>query len=276
MRLAVNYSHAAVSLRQRSRLPADLLKCPDWPDHWPEFSGASPVYIHFRHMAGARRMNQVDWNQTAYLRDQSHSPFVNLHIAPYLHWLSDEPTAQEPSDAELFDLTCADISETIKRFGKENVIIENAPYQDLYGTMARTGVDPVFLSRLVGETGCGFLLDLAHARITARQLGIPEKEYVGALPLHRLCELHITGLSPQKGILVDHFPMTEDDWPSAKWALDCIHAGLWTQPWVVTFEYGGIGPGYEENSDPQIIEMQVTQFYKLMQADKRALEPQLE
>jgi uncharacterized protein len=262
MHTAVNYSHAAVSLRQQGRIHADFLKCPDWPDHWAEFAAAGPVYIHFRLMAAARRMDHIDWSLIAGLRDQSHSPFVNLHIAPYLHWLTENGTHSEADLSEelLYAIARRDIEQATRRFGAENVIIENAPYQDPYGTMARIGVDPVFLTRLTADTGCGFLLDLAHARITAQQLHIPEEAYVAALPVHRLREMHITGLSMQQGMAVDHFPMTEADWPTAAWAFDCIRSGKWAEPWVVTFEYGGIGPGYDERTDPFIIEKQMRQF----------------
>jgi uncharacterized protein len=267
MKLAVNYSHAALQLRRQNRLPADLFKCPDWPDHWPEFAQAGPVYIHFRFMAGVQRMNQVDWDQVAALREQSHSPFVNLHIAPYRHWMVDLgfSPAGEPAAADFFALARSDIEQTIRRFGADNVIIENAPYTDQHGTMSRAGVDPELLCRLVADTGCGFLLDLAHARITAHQLNIPEEKYIGSLPLYRLREMHVTGLAEVDGILLDHHPMTEEDWPSAEWAVQCIRAGEWAEPWVMTFEYGGIGPGYAERTDADLLEGQTKRLHALCQ-----------
>jgi uncharacterized protein len=265
VKLAINYSRPALDLRRRGRLAVDLLKCPDWPDHWDEFALAGPVYIHFRHMAGAGRMQNVDWEQTALLRKRSGSPFVNLHIAPYMHWLSADssPDAHEPSFDEVFALACADVEQASRQFGAENVIIENAPYRDGDGRMARAGVEPELFHRLTRETGCGLLLDLSHARITARQLGWAEEAYIQALPLDRLRELHITGLEMNDGVWLDHYPMTSEDWPSAEWAIRNIRTGRWAEPWVATFEYGGVGPGYEERTDAAIIEEQMNRFVRM-------------
>jgi uncharacterized protein len=267
VKIAINFSQAACALRDQGRLAVDLFKCPDWPDHWDAFAQAGPVYIHFRHMAGAGRMRHVHWRSTASMRKKSATPFVNLHIAPYLHWLREVWPAMsgEPLATDLYALARDDIEGAARKFGAENIIIENAPYRDPVGTQARAGVDPEFLCRLTAETDCGFLLDLAHARISARQLGIPEEEYIRAMPLDRLRELHITGLLEVDGILQDHFPMMEEDWPSVEWAFHNIRQGLWSEPWVMTYEYGGIGPGYAERTEAGIIESQMKRFSECWQ-----------
>lgn len=51
--------------------------------------------------------------------------------------------------------------------------------------------DGDFLTRLVRENGLSFLLDLAHAHITAHNKGMPHEEYVRSLPLHAVRQLHI-------------------------------------------------------------------------------------
>jgi uncharacterized protein len=262
VKFAINYSRVALDLRKQNRIQADLLKCPDWPDHWPEFAMAGPVYIHFRLMAGSRHMQSVDWDQIASLRNWSNTPFVNLHISPYLDWISNL-VSEGKADAfaeNIFNLAYQDVMLASRYFGAENVIVENVPYQDTVGLQARPAVEPELFSRLVAETGCGLLLDLAHARITASQLGIPEREYIQALPLTHLKELHITGLQEEDGLLVDHRPMREEDWLSVQWAFQKIRAGEWSEPWVMTFEYGGLGPGYQERTDAKVIEEQLNRF----------------
>ena len=47
------------------------------------------------------------------------------------------------------------------------------------------------------------------------------------------------------GRLIDHLPMTDEDWSLCEWAMAQIGAGRWSRPWIVTFEYGGVGPLWE-------------------------------
>ncbi len=43
--------------------------------------------------------------------------------------------------------------------------------------------------------------------------------------------------------------MRESDWQLFVWALDQISQGLWPRPWVITLEYGGVGPHFEWRTD---------------------------
>lgn len=60
--------------------------------------------------------------------------------------------------------------------------------------MMKPIIDPSVLSEIVRETGCGFLLDIAHAQMTSMCLRLDVKNYISQLPLNHLKELHITGI----------------------------------------------------------------------------------
>jgi uncharacterized protein (UPF0276 family) len=51
-----------------------------------------------------------------------------------------------------------------------------------------------FVHRFYEESGCGMLLDVAHAWLSARYAGIPAREFVASLPLERVVELHVAGV----------------------------------------------------------------------------------
>lgn len=51
-----------------------------------------------------------------------------------------------------------------------------------------------FVQRFYAESGCGMLLDVAHAWLSARYAGIPAKDFVADLPLERVVELHVAGV----------------------------------------------------------------------------------
>ncbi len=112
----------------------------------------------------------------------------------------------------------------IDHFGSENVILENANYDPNYQVPTLV-IQPEVISRVVAESGCGLLLDLAHARMSAVYLGIDMREYISRLPVHALRELHVAGTRyvAEQQRLVDHYPMTDEDWSLTEWALDNIH-----------------------------------------------------
>jgi len=93
-------------------------------------------------------------------------------------------------------------------------------------------VDPAFITQIVEEADCHFLLDLAHARVSAAMRGQPVREYVQQLPLDRLVEIHVSGPRQLDGRLVDvHQSLQEKDYALLEWAL-----GL-ARPLAVSLEY---------------------------------------
>src|SRR5690606_15444688 len=109
--------------------------------------------------------------------------------------------------------------------GAEDVIVENVPYRGEDHGLLRAGVDPRVVSEVVRATGCGLLLDLSHALLTTRTLGMDLWEYVDALPTHALRELHVSGVRPVDGKLRDHLPLTADDVAVVRAALARMRAG---------------------------------------------------
>jgi uncharacterized protein (UPF0276 family) len=95
-------------------------------------------------------------------------------------------------------------------------------------------VDPTFISQIVREADCHFLLDLAHARVTAAMLGRPVREYVQELPLERLVEIHVSGPRPIgiPGRWGDaHEFLQEEDYALLEWVLTLA------RPQAVSLEY---------------------------------------
>jgi uncharacterized protein (UPF0276 family) len=99
--------------------------------------------------------------------------------------------------------------------------------------------DPAFISSVVEEAGCGFLLDLAHARVAACYRGEPVQDYLARLPLDRTIEIHVSGPRPlhSDGAADDsrlfdaHEPLQEEDYALLDWVLQR------TRPQAVTLEY---------------------------------------
>ena len=135
------------------------------------------------------------------------------------------------------------------------LLLENIPY---FPNLAHVHVcEADFVSSVLHETGCGLLLDLAHARASADVLGLDVREYLSALPLGRAVELHLSGPRPLAELdmrrqrlvrenaasiadridfgehnLVDaHEAMQQEDYDLLNWVLDR------TKPRAISLEY---------------------------------------
>jgi len=79
---------------------------------------------------------------------------------------------------------------------------------------------------------CGFVLDIAHARVSAAVLGVDVYDYLSGLPLDRVVQIHVSGPRIREGRLVDvHESLQETDYALLDFVL------RQTQPQVVTLEY---------------------------------------
>lgn len=264
-RLAVNYSPALADLVASGRVELDLFKLPDWDELIDEASTVRPVYVHFPVELGATRLG-VDLDRCLRLMEQTSTSLLNAHVVPSRERFPgldvaavDDETSDEVATALLEDL--AGLSAAV---GPENVIIENVPYRGDGHGLLRAGVDPAVLTRLVEESGCGLLLDLSHAVLTADALGIDVWDYLDALPTHALRELHVSGVRELERKLRDHLPLTSADIELVSAAMARVTAGAWAMPDVVAFEYGGVGPVFDWRTDPDVLAEQVPILKRLI------------
>lgn len=83
--------------------------------------------------------------------------------------------------------------------------------------------EPETFSDLIDAIGCAVLLDLAHARISAHNLGWADpRAYLQALPLPKVREIHINRpqVDPALGQMLDrHLPIQADDLDLLRWTL---------------------------------------------------------
>ncbi len=93
-------------------------------------------------------------------------------------------------------------------------------------------VHPERVAHVLDATGCGLLLDIAHARLSAERLGMDAQAYLSRLPLDRVVQLHVSGPRSRNGRLFDaHEPLQEVDYRLLEFVL------AQTRPKVMTLEY---------------------------------------
>lgn len=270
MKLSINYSLEAAQLISQNCIQLDYFKCPDWPHLIAEARQYAPVAVHFSLTAGNGNLDDAtDWDLVERLLGETVTPYVNTHIDPspekYPGVSLDNPTRAQAD--KIIENTAKDLGAMVRRFGASMVIAENSPYHAGKGHVIRTAVEPGVITKLVEEAGCGLLLDLSHARISAHYLGMDEWEYLERLPLRRLREMHFTGIHRMDGRLVDHLPALPEDWLALEKALEKIRDGVWAQPWMLAFEYGGVGGPFAWRSESGPIAEQMPKLWEIVKKD---------
>ena len=178
------------------------------------------MYVHFPTNAGTAETPDVEAIER--VARETDTPLLNVHlVARGQDWAGADVDAPEFAGA-VADRLVRDVVAFAERVGPERVIAENLIYTGPGSEYLRAAVEPRVIRRVLEETGCGLLLDLSHARIAARYMGVDWKDYLSQLPLERLRELHVTGLAEVDGVLVDHEPLTEQDWADVEWAMERI------------------------------------------------------
>jgi uncharacterized protein len=267
MELSINFSPQAAQLLADRRIRVDRFKCPDWPDMIEEARALAPVYVHFPLDAGTTSGRTCDLDAVEAMARDTGTPLVNYHLVAYGRDFPGVP--QDTTDDDVTETivarATAEVARAVERFGAERVVLENIPYFGAGGKYMRGSVDPDVLRRVIDDSGCGFLLDVSHARIAAHYLGIEPHAYVERLPIDRLRELHLTGVEMIDGKLADHMGLGEEDLAWAKWSMDRIAAGDWARPWAMAFEYGGVGPPFKWRSEASVIERDVNRLNELLE-----------
>ncbi len=294
MKLAVNYSRPLAALVRSGRITVDRYKCPAWDGLVAEANAAHPTYVHFPLRVGLGGGTTLDteanvpiqWEtRVEALRAQTDTPFVNLHVkATAADYPSIPAETTDPAHADwLLERFIDDVTSVTARYGAENVMVENGNIDG--GDNLRPGYLPETLTRIVESTGCGLLLDISHAVIAADHIGMDIHDYLAALPVAHLREIHVTGvhqideawqekmrrlgvneatIGRFAGRLQDHLPMTDPDWELLDWVLGHIQCGAWGTPWAISFEYGGIGGMWEALVDAEVLESQVPRLYAMV------------
>ncbi|HLV13384.1 MAG TPA: DUF692 family protein [Trueperaceae bacterium] len=265
-RLAVNYSPALASLVAAGEVSIDVYKVPDWDDLIAA-AGEGACYVHFPTDLGATSLG-IDVARSVELMNRTGTCYLNAHVAPSRERFPDVAVGDVGAEARraVAAALVADVEALAAAVGAERVIVENIPFRGEEHALLRAGVDPRVIADVVAATGCGLLLDLSHALLTARATGQDLWSYVDALPTYALRELHVSGVRPVEGRLRDHLPLTADDVATFRAALGRVRAGAWPAPETVAFEYGGVGPVFEWRTDRGVLAEQVPLLRELLAA----------
>jgi len=160
------------------------------------------------------------------------SPFVSLHITLTFPGMVRVRKyglpVPRPSNRVMERRLIKRVEQVKSALGKP-VILENMPGFPKFPIEAQ----PDLITRICDMTDCDMLLDLGHARCGADNLDMDIYDYLSALPLHRVRQIHTHGarLGRWNKLEDAHEPMQAIDYEILSWLLDR------TQPNMLTLEY---------------------------------------
>jgi uncharacterized protein (UPF0276 family) len=231
--LGCNYSHVLLDLLAAGEVAIDWIKLSRDDTLEAEIAQCRPVrpcLVHTLPRCGqaAAEFRGADWPRFSRALLDAGSPHVALHL---------EVRAEDGPDpvARMIDnLKVAQAQLPVP------VLIENTVYR-AGGEVLKVCCEPATISRVMAEAGVGLLLDTAHLRCSAHNMGLTPEEYCGALPLDQVREIHVAGIRRlDDGQLNDSHQEIEDaDYALLAWLLER------TAPLMVTLEYGGVGSIYD-------------------------------
>ena len=266
MRFAINYSPQAEKLWREGKIQVDLFKCPDWPDLVAKVGAIHAVYVHCSLQVGRGCLHSTDFALLRRWLDETDTTVINAHFAA---GISDFSSPEAITPEAVIERALRDLEVMCQEIPVDKIVIENIPSPDpgWNEDMVKEVVDPAIISEVVRRSGCGLLLDIAHAIRACEGTGRDDvKAYLNAMPVQALRELHIVGILPEPdehGIRHDHFAMTEADWAMAEWAVEQIRLRRWNKPDTLAFEYGGIGEKFAWRSEEAVIAEQAPRLYQL-------------
>jgi uncharacterized protein (UPF0276 family) len=162
----------------------------------------------------------------------SDPPWFSLNFGPSVEAFKYSgriiPHSEAQPRSQLYLNTCRNAAR-LKQWLPMPLLLENLDYHP--DSAYEYVCEPLFITAVLDAVDCGFLLNVAHARVSAHNLGFDEERYFRSLPLFRAREVRISGPRFRRNRMADvHEPLQGEDWE----ALTFILAR--TEPEVVTLE----------------------------------------
>ena len=110
-----------------------------------------------------------------------------------------------PYNKEVENLVCQHINQIQDRLNRQMLLENPSNYLTMENS---TQEETQMLNNIVNRTGCGLLLDVNNVYISANNCGYDALEYISALPLTEVGEIHLAGHAtdsavPEEPLLID-------------------------------------------------------------------------
>lgn len=202
----------------------------DWKSSIPIIAHCSSLSL-----AGDVDLDPRTFKQIEEFVAQAGSPWLGEHVA-FVTSTNEEDvldlkhTSCPQLSQEILDRIITSASKYASAFQTPLLLENPAIYYHVPGSTMSVSE---FFTELCHKSKINILLDVAHLFVTARNLGLDEKEFAEQFPLERVTEMHISGACLQGGILWDDHAT-----PAPREILDLLEFVLRrARPQAITLEY---------------------------------------
>lgn len=254
--IGCNYSPELMDLIWEKKVDVDWIKLSKEDHYHRQFkavNGARPVLLHFAPRVTTDQFAD-NWDLEGINKAilECRSPHVALHLRAVesdIEGLCSNDVLERYVVAQLLKK---------KRELLSDVLVENMPITCLPDKL-KTLTDPGFISRICEKVDVGLCLDMAHAQISAYYRNESIDDYLEALPLNRVREVHLSSIRIIDNEMRDaHEFLEEHDYKLLERLLRK------TCPNIITLEYGGEGIDCSRRSDKSKIENQLNIINELV------------
>ena len=209
LKLGASYSQPLVDLVYSRRITLDYVQVP------PSLSGGElewlrsyvPVVVHG--LPGEPSLCKPNIAEELFpsvhsMIRETETPWVSHYIGYSCELVDVEVHAVARTDPLTRDEILTNICDNavaLKQKLSVPLLLENLPYHE--GGAHVHVCEPSFITEVIERTECGFIFDISHAIVSAKNLDIPLPDYLSALPLERATEIHISGPRMAMGKFID-------------------------------------------------------------------------
>lgn len=206
------------------------------------FHGFAPCDYY---MCSREFIKRLDVEHIRNMLKRTGSTYVSAHIGATLKQFPEFSIDDiEGSYEKLFNIAVQNI-EYVKSNFNMPFAIENTVYSPKEIDIIKTVTEPRFINDLIRKTDTYFLFDTSHARQSAYNRGMSFEHYISGLPLDKLYEVHLSGITMEGDqIRARHTKMNDEDYKLLEYLLEN------TPVKVVTLEYGPMKSAKYEESNP--------------------------
>jgi len=236
-KIGCNWSEALFDLVTTKQVNIDYIKTGafgEFDKYFDTMRSLRPVLLHglgHYERAGMKNIDIVDFKRANRLIAECGSPHYGLHLAITNADMSPS-MSEEDIPKRMFEhiqvfkknLTVPLLLENIPEAPQEKVLYDHYPYSG-----------PEQISRIINDNDVDMILDITHAKIVTIHRGWNIHDYLRALPLERVREIHVNGSGHDENGFPDdpHNAMGGEDYALLDWVLK------YTNPNIISLEYNG-------------------------------------
>ena len=259
IKIGCNWSHELLALLTAKHVEIDYIKTGAFglfEQDYVTMRALRPVLLHglgHYEIAGMKNVDIVDFERANRLLHECGSPHFGLHLAITNQDMKMGKPMQEnmgtsmqegmgqPMQISMSEEDIPARMASVMRIFKKKLtvplLLENIPESpqevalyDYYPYSA-----PAQISKIIYDNDVGFLLDLTHAKIACMTRGWDVRDYLRALPLERIKEIHVNGVGrDEQGFPDDtHEAMEDEDFELLDFVLS------YAKPEIISLEYVG-------------------------------------